>query len=158
MKYISATLFFAVSATGVSAGQTYDSTGTIAGQSAAEITPLSDGHMIMLLPSAHKSFDMAADGHPFEDMTGTCDGAVEVLNGAALGQGLCVYENGAGETMAVRWTGENVEADGTFHGQWIIVGATGGLAGSTGGGDFTSLTDRNTGAQTVSLTGAMLTK
>jgi len=158
MKYFIAACIFATSASAVVAGQTYDSTGKIIGKSAAEITPLGENHMVMLAPSKHESFDMVADGHPFSDMTGDCNGGVEFLNGAALGHGICVYKNGAGETMAVRWSGENITPDGTFHGQWLVVGGTGKLAGSVGGGDFSSVTDRGTGVQEISLTGAISTK
>jgi len=158
MNYLFVACFFVASTTAASAGQTYDSTGTIKGTSTAEITLLGDNHMVMLAPSKHEKFNMAADGHPFSGMTGSCNGGVEFLNGAALGQGLCVYQNGAGETMAVRWSGENISPDGTFHGQWIVVGGTGKLAGSVGGGDFSSVTDRNTGVQEIALTGAISTK
>lgn len=43
-------------------------------------------------------------------------------------------------------------------GNWVIIGATGGLAGIAGGGDFTNATNRETGAQSLSLTGAVTTK
>lgn len=158
MRPIIAACLLAASTGAAMAGQTYDSTGTVTGKSTAEITPLGENHMVMLAPSTHDSFKMAADGHPFSDMSGACNGGVEFLNGAALGQGICVYQNAAGETMAVRWSGENISPDGTFHGQWIVIGGTGNLAGSVGGGDFSSVTDRGTGAQEIALTGAISTK
>ena len=79
------------------AGGTYDSTGTATGQSSAQIIPLAENHLVMMLPSTQTGFEMEADGHPFAGMSGVCNGALEVLNGAAIGEGLCVYENAAGE-------------------------------------------------------------
>lgn len=155
MKIALAGLALAASAVAAQAGGTYDSSGTVQGQAASEITVLGEGHMVMLLPTAHNSFDMADPDHPFGDMSGACTGAVEVMGAAVSGTGMCIYENAAGETMAVRWIGENFDADGGFHGQWLIAGGTGSLSGSTGGGDFISMTDQSTGSQEVTLTGAM---
>ena len=155
MKTIFAGLALAASVVAAQAGGTYDSSGTVQGQAASEITVLGEGHMVMLLPTAHNNFEMADPNHPFADMSGTCTGAVEVIAAAVSGTGMCVYENAAGETMAIRWIGENFDADGGFHGQWLIAGGTGSLSGSTGGGDFISFTDESNGAQEVTLTGAM---
>lgn len=158
MKTISTALFLVISSTAVSAGQTYDCSGTATGQSSAMIVPLAENHLVMLLPSKQTGFYMAVDGHPFEGLSGNCNGALEVINGAAIGQGLCVYENAVGDSMAVRWTGETITAEGALQGNWLIIGATGGLAGMTGGGDFTNLTNPETGAESISFTGAVTTK
>ena len=158
MKTFTAAALFALGASAAWAGQTFDSTGTIKGTSSAEITAIAENHMVMLAPSKHAQFDMVADGHPFADMSGECNGGVEFLNGAALGQGVCVYENSNGEALAIRWSGENITPDGTFHGNWLIIGGTGKLTGLTGGGGFSSITNRDTGVQDITLTGAMTTK
>lgn len=74
------------------------------------------------------------------------------MNGAAIGEGLCVYENGNGETVALRWTGENMTALGVFSGQWVVIGGTGSMIG---GGDFVNVTDRATCAAKTTLTSAV---
>lgn len=158
MRNLFTAAMLAASASAAFAGGTYDSTGTATGQSSAQIIPLAENHLVMMLPSTQTGFEMEAEGHPFAGMSGSCNGALEILNGAALGQGLCVYEDGAGDTIAVRWTGENMTAEGALHGQWTIIGGTGGLTGMTGGGDFINVTDRETGEAALTLTGAVSTQ
>ena len=58
----------------------------------------------------------------------------------------------------MRWTGETMTADGALQGQWLVIGGTGGMAGMTGGGDFINVTDRETGAAVLTLTGAVSTQ
>lgn len=135
--------------------ETYDSAGTVTGQAASTITALSDGHMIMFTPSTHNAFDMAVDGHPFADMSGDCNGTMEINGPSARGSGHCIYENAAGENMVVNWIARQLGADGGFHGDWIVVGGTGRMAGASGGGSFVSVTDQSTGSQTVTLSGAL---
>ena len=155
MKTIFAGLVVLGSATSVVAGGTFDSTGSVKGQAASEITVLSEDHMVMLLPAKHTAFDMATPDHPFADMTGSCTGATEVIGAAVSGQGMCVYENSKGEKLAIRWLANTFDAEGKFHGTWIIEGGTGSMAGASGGGDFISNTDVTSGAQDVALTGAI---
>lgn len=158
MKIILAGLALVATTLGAQAGETYDSSGSVAGQSSARLFQLAENHLVMLLPSAHTGFEMEAEGHPFTGLNGSCDGALEALNGTVLGQGICVYESAAGETLAVRWSGKNMTADGALHGRWLVIGGTGGMAGMSGGGNFISITDRATGASELTLTGAVSTQ
>ena len=154
MKTCFAAMLLAASPT-LGLAETFDSSGTITGQSSAVITALSDGHMIMFAPSTHDAFDMDADGHPFAEMTGDCNGTLEINGPVARGSGHCIYENAAGENLVVNWIGRQFDAEGAFHGDWFVVGGTGGMAAASGGGGFVSMTDQSTGAQTVTLSGAL---
>lgn len=153
MRLFAAALFAAT--TSVAHAETYDSTGTITGQSSATITALNEGHMIMFAPSTHDVFDMAVEGHPFANMTGNCNGTVEINGPSARGAGHCIYENATGESMVVNWTARQFDADGGFHGDWVVVGGTGEMADASGGGSFVSVTDQTNGSQTVTLSGAL---
>lgn len=135
--------------------ETYDSSGKITGQSSAVVTALDEGHMIMFSPSTHDVFEMETEGHPFVEMTGNCNGTIEINGPAARGTGHCVYENASGESLVVNWIARQFDAEGAFHGDWIVVGGTGGMAAASGGGSFISLTDQSTGSQSVTLSGAL---
>lgn len=153
MKRIAAVLLLAT--TSVAHAETYDSSGTITGQASTTITALSEGHMIMFAPSTHDAFDMAVAGHPFADMTGDCNGTMEVNGPSVRGAGHCIYANAAGENMVVNWIARQLDADGGFHGDWVVIGGTGALSGASGGGSFVSVTDQSNGSQTVTLSGAL---
>ncbi|MEO9821019.1 MAG: hypothetical protein ABJ370_07340 [Paracoccaceae bacterium] len=135
--------------------ETYDSSGTVSGQSSAVVTALDDGRVIMFAPSTQDAFKMDTDGHPFADMTGNCNGTIEINGPAARGTGHCVYENAAGENLVVNWIARQFDAKGAFHGDWIVVGGTGGMASASGGGSFVSRTDQSTGSQNITLSGAL---
>ena len=154
MKHLFTTMLLAT-APSVGVAETFDSSGTITGQSAAVITALSDSHMIMSAPGTHDVFEMQVEGHPFADMTGDCNGTMEINGPAARGTGHCVYANAAGENLVVSWIAQQLDADGRFHGDWFVVGGSGGMAEATGGGSFSSVTDEATGTQTVTLSGAL---
>ncbi len=154
MKLITITALFVATA-GIVQAEIYDTSGVVTGQAASTMMPLVDGHTILFLPSSHDNFDMVAEGHPFEDLAGNCNGSVEVLGPIARGSGHCVYTNSADETLVVSWIAQNLDADGVFHGKWTIVDGSGAMSSATGGGNFASLTDSSTGAQTTTLTGAM---
>ena len=149
------TAIFLTASPALALAETFDSSGKITGQSSAVITPLSESHMIMFAPSTHDVFEMDADGHPFSDMSGNCNGTVEIIGPSARGSGHCIYENAAGENLVVNWIAQRFDADGTFHGDWFVVGGTGDMTAASGGGSFTSLTDRSTGSQSITLSGAL---
>lgn len=153
MRFFASALLMATAS--LAHAETYNSTGTITGQAASKITPLSEGHMVMFSPSTHDAFDMAVEGHPFADMSGNCNGTMEINGPSARGSGLCVYENAAGENMVVKWIARQFDADGSFHGDWIVVGGTGEMAEASGGGSFVSVTDQSNGSQTVTMSGAL---
>lgn len=137
------------------AGQTYDSAGTILAKSAAKIHVISEGHMMLELPSKQTNFEMATPNHPFAGMTGNCMGSAEVKGAAATGGGMCVYTTADGDMAVNRWTVTGVNADGSFNGRWVMVGGNGTMKGVTGGGSYNSLTNRETGTSTIKLTGAI---
>jgi len=139
----------------IATAETFESSGTITGQSGAVVTALGESRMIMFAPSTHDVFEMDAEGHPFADMTGNCNGTIEINGPAARGSGHCIYENAAGESLVVNWIARQFDAEGAFHGDWFVVGGTGGMAMASGGGSFVSLTDQTTGAQSVTLSGAL---
>lgn len=144
-----------IATTSLAQAETFDTSGTITGQSGATVTALSEGHMIMFAPSTHDAFDMAVAGHPFSDMSGNCNGTIEINGPSARGSGHCVYENTAGESMVVNWVARQFDDAGGFHGDWFVVGGTGGMAQATGGGSFVSTTDQSNGAQSITLSGAL---
>lgn len=155
MKHLIAGVVLLASTGLAQAGGTFDSSGTIKGKSSATYHPVNEGLLVMELINTQTSFDMAAEGHPFTGMTGRCIGAVEIRGPAADGGGVCVTENAAGDSGFVKWKGDNIGADGAFNGSWVMIGGTGSMAGITGGGRFSSLTDRTTGDYVNTLTGAV---
>lgn len=154
MKTLFTAVLLTASATAAVA-ETYDSSGKITGQSSAVVTALSESHMIMFAPSTHDVFEMEADGHPFSNMTGNCNGTIEIKGPSARGSGHCIYENAEGENLVVSWIAQQFDAAGVFHGDWFVVGGTGDLVSATGGGSFSSVTDQSTGSQSVTLSGAL---
>jgi hypothetical protein len=139
------------------AGESYSSTGMIKGQSTAAIHAISEGHVAFELLSTQDVFEMDAEGHPFSGMSGNCTGAAEVKGGSANGGGMCFYAAENGDTAVNSWTVNAVDQTGAIHGRWIMVGGTGGMAGINGGGTYKSVTNRETGEQTITLTGAVST-
>ncbi len=137
------------------AGGTYDSTRVILGQSTAKVHLLGEGHLVMELTGTQDSFEMAAEGHPFSDLAGSCTGGLEVRGAAANGGGVCAYKNDAGDTAYVKWSGQGMTAEGAVRGTWTMVGGTGAMTGIEGGGHYTSKTDRSNGKTRATLTGAV---
>ena len=109
----------------------------------------------MELTGTQDTFEMEADGHPFSGMSGTCTGGMVIEGPAANGSGVCAYSNPAGDTAFVSWRAQRMTADGAVGGAWVMVGGTGGMAGISGGGAYTSKTDRKTGNTRATLTGAV---
>ena len=155
MKKLLTIIVFLASTGAAYAQETYDATGTITAQSGAKMHLISEGHMVIELPSAQNSFEMAAPNHPFEGLTGKCTGSAELNGASATGGGICVYNNAAGDMAFTRWEVSSLGADGSFKGTWVMLGGTGEMAGVTGGGNYNSLTNRETGAQSITLTGAI---
>ncbi len=155
MKKTLAAAMILTSAGMVQAGGTYDSTGVILGQSTAKLHVLGEGHLVMELTGTQDSFEMAAEGHPFSGLSGSCTGGLEIRGPAANGAGVCAYSNAAGDTAFVKWSGQGMTAEGAVHGSWTMIGGTGGMAGIAGGGHYTSKTDRSNGKTRATLTGAV---
>ena len=155
MKTMTAAALLLATAGIAHAGGTYDSSGVISGQSTPKLYPLADGHLVMELNSTQDSFDMEAEGHPFSGLSGTCTGGLEIRGPAATGEGVCAYSNAAGDMAFVRWNANAMTAEGAVAGTWVMIGGTGGMAGMTGGGNYTSKTDRSNGATRATLTGAV---
>jgi hypothetical protein len=57
--------------------------------------------------------------------------------------------------MVVNWIARQFDAAGRLHGDWCVVGVIGGMAGTSSGAGYVSVTDRSNGIQTVRLSGAM---
>lgn len=137
------------------ASGSFDSTGTIAGQSSSKVSQIHDGHLAILLNGTQDTFTMEDPDHPFSNLSGLCMGAIEVRGPAATGGGICSYQNEAGDTAFVRFTADSLSADGAFQGDWTMIGGTGSLTGITGGGRYASKTDPSNGKTMASLTGAV---
>ncbi len=153
-RYVAAALCMSV-ASAAQAGGTFDSTGTVTGQSTSTIHALHEGHLVLELRSTHDEFQMAAADHPFSGMSGSCTGAAEIRGASATGGGMCVYTGADGSMAANRWTVTGLGADGAFEGRWVMVSGNGTMEGLTGGGTYRSLTNPETGAQKITLTGAV---
>ena len=139
----------------VFAGGSFDSTGTITGQSSSKVNPIHEGHLAILLSGTQDKFTMKDPDHPFANLAGTCMGAIEVRGPAATGGGICAYQNEAGDAAFVRFTTDSLSADGAFQGDWTMIGGTGGMSGITGGGRYASKTDPSNGKTEATLTGAV---
>ncbi len=155
MKQVLAAAFCMALASTAQAGGTYNSTGTVVGQSTSNIHALQDGHLVLELRSTHDAFQMEAADHPFSGMSGSCTGAAEIRGASATGGGMCVYTGADGSMAANRWTVTGLGADGAFEGRWVMVAGNGKMEGLSGGGTYRSLTNPETGAQQITLTGAI---
>lgn len=143
-----------VACPGLAAAGAIDAAGTATGQSATTITMVSDGHMIMNANTDFSGFSAADPNNPMNNMSGPCFGAVEVKMGVATGGGLCDWSDGT-ERAVISWTAERIDAEGRMYGVWSVEGGTGDWAMVSGGGMFTSFTDRATGAAENTVTGAI---
>ena len=137
------------------AGGTFDSAGVGKGMSQNEITPIAENHMVMQSLTVWETMEMSDAGHPFQGMSGSCFGAVEIKVPNATGAGNCVFSDGDGDKSINRWTATGLNAEGALVGSWSVVGGTGKFAGSSGGGTFVSLTDQSTGKFENTITGAL---
>ena len=137
------------------AGGSYDSAGTIKGKTSATYHPISEGHMVMEFTNTQTSFEMADPNNPLAGMTGRCSGSMEIRGPAVVGSGVCMTENPAGDKAFVSWNSDSFSPEGALNGSWVMIGGTGALAGISGGGRFSSLTDRATGDYENTLTGAV---
>ncbi len=155
MKYLMASVALLASAGLVQAGGTFDSAGVIKGKTSATFHPISDGHMVMEFTNTQTSFEMADPANPLAGMTGRCTGAMEIRGPAVSGGGVCIAQSDGGDMAFVRWQGQNLSADGALNGSWVMIGGTGSMAGISGGGQYSSLTDRSTGDYVNTLTGAV---
>ena len=131
-----------------------DAAGTAKGQSTTTMTQISEGHMVMNANTEFSGFAAADPGNPMNNMSGPCFGAVEVKMGAASGGGLCDWTDGTDRAL-ISWMAESIDAEGRMYGAWSVKGGTGPWANASGGGMFTSLTDRSTGATENTVTGAI---
>lgn len=155
MKYFFIAATCLVMANAAQAGGTFDSTGTLTGQSSSTVHALHEGHLAIELRSTQTDFQMENPDHPFSGMSGSCTGSAEVRGASATGGGMCVYNAADGSMAANRWTVTGIGADGAFEGRWVMVAGNGAMEGITGGGTYRSLTNPETGAQKVTLTGAI---
>ncbi|MCR9085869.1 MAG: hypothetical protein NXH97_03895 [Rhodobacteraceae bacterium] len=145
----------AVAAASAHAGGTFDSTGTAKGTSQSDIFPIAENHMIMHSQTEYDSMDMSAANHPFNGMTGSCFGAIEIKVPAASGSGNCAFADGDGDLSASRWIVTGMTPEGALTGSWTVIGGTGKFAGSTGGGGFEMMNDRENGTFENMLAGAV---
>ena len=137
------------------AGGTFDSTGTITGQSTTKLYPVGEGQMVMEVTVSHDVFDMATEGHPFSGMSGTCTGGAQIRGPALTGSGVCQYSNESGDMAFLKWDMDSLSPEGATMGGWTMIGGTGTHAGISGGGRFVSATNRETGAVSLTLDGAV---
>lgn len=154
MKIIAFVAAVSAFATASYAGETLDGGGEWTGTSTPVVHMLGEGHMLMNVSSKYENYQSTIENNPMVGMQGDCFGALEFKGPAANGSGLCAFANASGDTIAVRWTAKEVNADGALIGMWEYIGATGALAGITGSGEFASTTDQATGIFKNVLTGS----
>lgn len=129
--------------------------GTGHGMSDSTVHIVSEGHMLVALNTTYSSFGFDDPDNPMNGMSGPCFGAMEMKGGTVSGGGLCHYTDAGGDVVSTRWVPERIGEDGAVIGVWSISGGTGPWAAASGGGSFSSLTDRETGDNTNTVTGSV---
>ena len=149
---------FAVGTVGAHAGETYNAGGVAKGTNQTTIEVVSEGHMLMHTVSTYESLETTDANSPYNGMTGKCWGAVEIKVPGASGAGNCAFVNAAGEKNFTAWTVKGLGKDGALVGTWAALGGTGKYQNASGGGTFSSLTDRSGGTFVNRIEGALTLK
>lgn len=155
MKTVSLALLGLACAGMAQAGQLFDGSGTGTGQSMNEVFALEEGHIVMHSTSTYDALATADANSPMAGMSGTCFGSIEIMGGSASGSGHCSFSKD-GSAVLSNWTITGMAPTGALTGTWNVVSANGAAAGLTGGGGFSNLTNRETGAFENTITGALM--
>lgn len=149
-------VFIAASTGAAAAGGAYDISGSTVGTSESNLIPVSQTQIYMNLNS---NYTLADTGTPLSGNVGNCTGFMDITVGkGASGQGVCVWADADGDQWFGPWSIHGMGADGATAGTWYVSGGTGKFAGATGGGSFSSKTDRETGASTLDVSGSVALK
>ena len=146
------TLVMAMSAGAALAQSTVPMNGTMTGKASAKYYNLGEGHVVL---HQQASYTLDFDGDtPFDGLPGECFGAIDIINGMPTGEGLCAWDDGAGNAMVTDWRVIGMTPERASVGVWAIRGGTGKFAGVTGGGGYVSANDPGKGISTLDITGA----
>ena len=115
------------------------------GKADLQVMPLGENHMLMHTNTMYATYEMDTPGDPLQGMKGPCFGSMEVMSGKVAGGGHCAFTHTNGDMAAIKWTATGMSPEGAITGSWEVTGGTGKWMGATGGGTFSSLTDRETG-------------
>ncbi|MFW8593059.1 hypothetical protein [Cribrihabitans neustonicus] len=146
-RYLTAAAISTCAAVAAPAGAetTWDQPGKGMGISSSTVTEIAESHMVMQIRSDYESVEMGDESHPMQGAAGPCFGAVEIASGAADGNGICAFTDNAGDTVVLHWTAKAMDETGALTGDWEVSGGTGKWQEAKGGGEFSSLTDPESG-------------
>lgn len=130
--------------------------GTGTGTSTSSVTQIADGFMVMQISSTYDTVEMEDASHPMHGASGPCIGAVEIDDGIVDGAGICTFTDAAGNKVVLHWDAEEMEDSGALAGTWHLSGGTGPWENTEGGGDFSSLTDPETGKFVNTISSSMI--
>ncbi|SLN10198.1 hypothetical protein ROA7450_00002 [Roseovarius albus] len=128
------------------AGGNYTGNGVGSGTSTTTPHPVADNHVVLQTSSSYDKMQMEDASHPLHGGAGPCFGAVEMSAAKVAGHGMCLFTDAGGDVMVLHWHATGQDDSGALVGDWEISSGTGKWNGATGGGQFASKTDPNTGA------------
>ena len=130
--------------------------GTGYGMAETIIHPVAEGHLLMQMSAMYSDFQGDAPDNPMSGMSGPCFGAMEMKGGVISGGGRCLYTDVDGDIVTMQYVPEGIGEGGAVTGVWTVSGGTGKWITATGGGSFSSLTDRETGENVNTVTGSVM--
>ncbi|WP_254054652.1 hypothetical protein [Roseovarius sp. EL26] len=127
------------------AGGNYSGGGVGTGTSTSTPHPVAENHMVLQISSTYDKIQMEDADHPLHGGSGPCFGAIEVSATKVAGHGMCLYTDTGGEVVILHWHANGRDSSGALTGNWEISSGTGKWDGATGGGQFATKTDPNSG-------------
>jgi|AntRauTorcE11898_2_1112593.scaffolds.fasta_scaffold03599_1 hypothetical protein len=130
--------------------------GTGYGMAETIIHPVAEGHMLMHMNTMYSDFEGDAPDNPMSGMSGPCFGAMEMKDGVISGGGRCLHTDADGDMVTMQYVPEGIGEGGAVMGVWAVSGGTGKWMTASGGGSFSSLTNRETGENVNTVTGSVM--
>jgi len=131
------------------------SDGIATGQSRTQTIVLGKNHMVLDTRVNFSVLTMVDDTHPMNQLSGDCFGAIEVRDGAAEGNGICVFDGLTGDRVVMGWTARRMDTSGAISGYWTINAGSGIWLQASGGGTFTMTTNPANGSAANAIKGAV---
>ncbi len=146
---------FAVIAATQGHAEVFNSDGVASGQSTSEWIKFGPDHNILDTRVHYSKFEMDDKTHPMNQMSGECFGVVEMRDGAAEGNGVCVLDGLEGDRVLLGWVARRTMPESELTGYWTVNRGMGLWLQASGGGTFTSKVNQVNGAATNRLKGAV---
>ena len=135
--------------------QAYISDGIATGQSDTRTIALAENHLVLDTRINFSRLEMVDETHPMNQLKGNCFGAIEIRDGAAEGNGICVLDGLNEDQVVLGWVARRMDSSGAMSGYWTINAGKGIWLQASGGGTFTMTTNPANGAAANAIKGAV---